>query len=127
MNSIKCHQNCSTYLNLEKNYRFLSVSAGTSAPKNTHKIGTQCGCEYGYKNYESFGSLLIRAFLGGIFSIKMPDKSKKSSYIPTKIIKASSKPPCTCLERDTFNEVNDWALKKSIHSSENCIVRTLSI
>ena len=40
-------------------YSFLGASAGTGAPRNTHKIGTQCGCEYGYKNYESFGSLLI--------------------------------------------------------------------
>ena len=38
---------------------FLGASAGTGVPRNTHKIGTQCGCEYGYKNYESFGSLLI--------------------------------------------------------------------
>ena len=38
-------------------YSFLGASAGTGAPRNTHKIGTQCGCEYGYKNYESFGSL----------------------------------------------------------------------
>ena len=40
-------------------YSFLGASAGTGAPRNTQKIGTQCGCEYGYKNYESFGSLLI--------------------------------------------------------------------
>ena len=39
-------------------YSFLGASAGTGAPRNTQKIGTQCGCEYGYKNYESFGSLL---------------------------------------------------------------------
>ena len=38
-------------------YSFLGASAGTGAPRNTQKIGTQCGCEYGYKNYESFGSL----------------------------------------------------------------------
>ena len=38
-------------------HSFLGASAGTGAPRNTHKIGTQCGCEYGYKNYESFGSL----------------------------------------------------------------------
>ena len=37
---------------------FLGASAGTGAPRNTQKIGTQCGCEYGYKNYESFGSLV---------------------------------------------------------------------
>ena len=40
-------------------YSFLGASAGTDAPRNTQKIGTQCGCEYGYKNYESFGSLII--------------------------------------------------------------------
>ena len=40
-------------------YSFLGASAGTGAPRNTQKIGTQCGCEYGYKNYESFGSLII--------------------------------------------------------------------
>ena len=40
-------------------YSFLGASAGTGAPRNTQKIGTQCGCEYGYKNYESFGSLPI--------------------------------------------------------------------
>ena len=40
-------------------YSFLGASAGTGAPRNTQKIGTQCGCEYGYKNYESFGSLLL--------------------------------------------------------------------
>ena len=39
-------------------YSFLGASAGTGAPRNTQKIGTRCGCEYGYKNYESFGSLL---------------------------------------------------------------------
>ena len=39
-------------------YSFLGASAGTGAPRNTQKIGTQCGCEYGYKNYESFGSLI---------------------------------------------------------------------
>ena len=39
-------------------YSFSGASAGTGAPRNTHKIGTQCGCEYGYKNYESFGSLV---------------------------------------------------------------------
>ena len=38
-------------------YSFLGASAGTGAPRNTQKIGTQCGSEYGYKNYESFGSL----------------------------------------------------------------------
>ena len=38
-------------------YSFLGASAGTGAPRNTQKIVTQCGCEYGYKNYESFGSL----------------------------------------------------------------------
>ena len=43
-------------------YSFLGASAGTGAPRNTQKIGTQCGCEYGYKNYESFGSLLIILF-----------------------------------------------------------------
>ena len=42
-------------------YSFLGASAGTGAPRNTHKIGTQCGCEYGYKNYESFGSLFKTA------------------------------------------------------------------
>ena len=32
--------------------------------ENTHEMGTQCGCEYGYKNYESFGSLVtFLAFL----------------------------------------------------------------
>ena len=41
-------------------YSFLGASAGTGAPRNTQKIGTQCGCEYGYKNYESFGSLVGR-------------------------------------------------------------------
>ena len=40
-------------------YSFLGASAGTGAPRNTQKIGTQCGCEYGYKNYESFGSLIF--------------------------------------------------------------------
>ena len=40
-------------------YSFLGASAGTGAPRNTQKIGTQCGCEYGYKNFESFGSLQI--------------------------------------------------------------------
>ena len=40
-------------------YSFLGASAGTGAPRNTQKIGTQCRCEYGYKNHESFGSLLI--------------------------------------------------------------------
>ena len=39
-------------------YSFLGASAGMGAPRNTQKIGTQCGCEYGYKNYESFGSLV---------------------------------------------------------------------
>ena len=39
-------------------YSFLGASAGTGVPRITQKIGTQCGCEYGYKNYESFGSLL---------------------------------------------------------------------
>ena len=29
------------------------------APRNTHKIRTQCRCEYGYKNHESFGSLKL--------------------------------------------------------------------
>ena len=43
-------------------YSFLGASAGTGAPRNTQKIGTQCGCEYGYKNYESFGSLLGSMF-----------------------------------------------------------------
>ena len=38
-------------------YSFLGASAGTGAPRNTQKIGTQCRCEYGYKNHESFGSL----------------------------------------------------------------------
>ena len=41
-------------------YSFLGASAGTGAPRNTHKIGRQCGCEYGYKNHESFGSLVFR-------------------------------------------------------------------
>ena len=41
-----------------RNEANLGASAGTGVPRNTHKIGTQCGCEYGYKNYESFGSLL---------------------------------------------------------------------
>ena len=52
------------YLNFKRNLEiklilqfFLGASAGTGVPRNTHKIGTQCGCEYGYKNYESFGSL----------------------------------------------------------------------
>ena len=40
-------------------YSFLGASAGTGAPRNTQKIGTQCGCEHGYKKYESFGSLLF--------------------------------------------------------------------
>ena len=40
---------------------FLGASAGTGVPRNTHKIGTQCGCEYGYKNYERFGSLVSMA------------------------------------------------------------------
>ena len=44
-------------------YSFLGASAGTGAPRNTQKIGTQCGCEYGYKNYESFGSL---GFIGKV-------------------------------------------------------------
>ena len=42
-----------------RNEANLGASAGTGVPRNTHKIGTQCGCEYGYKNYESFGSLSI--------------------------------------------------------------------
>ena len=37
----------------------MGASAGTGAPRNTQKIGAQCGCEYGYKNYESFGSLIF--------------------------------------------------------------------
>ena len=41
-----------------RNEANLGASAGTGVPRNTHKIGTQCGCEYGYKNYESFGSLI---------------------------------------------------------------------
>ena len=39
-------------------YSFLGASVGMGAPRNTQKIGTQCGCEYRYKNYESFGSLV---------------------------------------------------------------------
>ena len=52
----------SFFLNLETNVIlqfFLGASAGTGAPRNTHKIRTECGCENGYKNHESFGSLLI--------------------------------------------------------------------
>ena len=30
-------------------YSFLGASAGTGAPRNTQKIGTQCGCEYRYR------------------------------------------------------------------------------
>ena len=40
-----------------RNEANLGASAGTGVPRNTHKIETQCGCEYGYKYYESFGSL----------------------------------------------------------------------
>ena len=38
--------------------------------ENTHEMGTQCGCEYGYKNYESFGSL------------KFFSKEKSGAYCP---------------------------------------------
>ena len=49
---------------------FLGASAGTGVPRNTHKIGIQCGCEYGYKNYESFGSLLCTCKLPGTICIR---------------------------------------------------------
>ena len=54
-------------------YSFLGASAGTGAPRNTQKIGTQCGCEYGYKNYESFGSLNIIYWKGSgkIYQIRI--------------------------------------------------------
>ena len=35
---------------------------GTGAPRNTHKIGTQCECEYGYKNYEFWITTQNRVF-----------------------------------------------------------------
>ena len=37
----------------------MGARAGTGAPRNTHKLRTQCGCEYGYKNHESLVTLLI--------------------------------------------------------------------
>ena len=53
-----------------RNEANLGASAGMGVPRNTHKIGTQCGCEYGYKNYESFGSL------------KFFSKEKSGAYCP---------------------------------------------
>ena len=38
-------------------YSFLGASVGMGAPRNTQKIGTQCGCEYRYKNYEGLVTL----------------------------------------------------------------------
>ena len=53
-------------------YNFLGASAGTGAPRNTHKIRTQCGYKYGYKNHESFGSLKItQNFLKSYIILKM--------------------------------------------------------
>ena len=64
-------------------YSFLGASAGTGAPRNTHKIGTRCGCEYGYKNYESFGSLiktLMQADNEVPEIFRIPDPSLSSIY-----------------------------------------------
>ena len=36
---------------------FLGASMGTGAPRNTHKIRTQCGYEYGCKSHESLVTL----------------------------------------------------------------------
>ena len=36
----------------------MGASVGTGAPRNTHKIRTQCGCKYGCKNYESLVTLV---------------------------------------------------------------------
>ena len=58
-------------------YSFLGASAGTGAPRNTQKIGTQCGCEYGYKNYESFGSLHISCHEGAAIKYEISEKCTK--------------------------------------------------
>ena len=72
-------------------YSFLGASAGTGAPRNTQKIGTQCGCEYGYKNYESFGSLIKTMYQ--IFEID--DLFVSNGYIiPQHFSKSSIMLPC---------------------------------
>ena len=38
---------------------FLGASMGTGAPRNTHKIRTQCGYEYGCKSPESLVTLVL--------------------------------------------------------------------
>ena len=67
-------------------YSFLGASAGTGAPRNTQKIGTQCGCEYGYKNYESFGSLQVTKIL----PTKMKKRQTFSNLSPTPEVLLSS-------------------------------------
>ena len=61
-------------------YSFLGASAGTGAPRNTQKIGTQCGCEYGYKNYESFGSLKKILTIGWTFFMTHSVKNRLPIY-----------------------------------------------
>ena len=55
-----------------QNIYYLGASAGTDAPRNTHKIKTQCGCEYGCKNPGSLVTLskiflLVLNIVSGLF------------------------------------------------------------
>ena len=56
-------------------YSFLGASAGTGAPRNTQKIGTQCGCKYGYKNHESLVTLIKK-------TTKLPGLKRVLSIFP---------------------------------------------
>ena len=44
---------------IHQNYGNLGPSTGMGAPRNTPKIRTQCGCEYGCKSYESLVTLTL--------------------------------------------------------------------
>ena len=67
-------------------YSFLGASAGTGAPRNTQKIGTQCGCEYAYKNYESFGSLLNYIFYHRMYAQELCNISSFHIYLSTYLL-----------------------------------------
>ena len=70
----------------------MGASAGTGAPRNTHKIRTQCGCEYGYKNYEGLVTL--------IFTL---NTTQFKDYLTT-----------THLEKNTCSHKKSFALTKRI-------------